>query len=79
MDDIVYQRVLGNALQRMSELERIAQHQLHTDPPQAEAACPNSLPATVDSCFALIGARQHSVADREFLHQKVYILQMTTR
>ena len=41
--------------------------------------CPNSLPATVDSCFALIGARQHSVADSEFLHQKVYILQMTTR
>ena len=25
--------------------------------------CPNSLAATVDSCFALIGARQHSVAD----------------
>ena len=34
--------------------------------------CPNSLPATVDSCFALFGARQHSVADSEFLHQKVY-------
>ena len=41
--------------------------------------CPNSLAATVDSCFALIGARQDSVADSESLHQKVYILQMTTR
>ena len=38
MDDIVDQSVLGNALQRISELERIAQHQLHTDPPRAEAA-----------------------------------------
>ena len=41
--------------------------------------CPNPLPATVDSCFALIKARQHSVADSESLHQKVYIPQMTTR
>ena len=38
MDDIVDQRVLGNALQRISELERIGQHQLHTDPPRTEAA-----------------------------------------
>ena len=37
MDDIVDQSVLGNALQRISELERIGQHQLNTDPPQAEA------------------------------------------
>ena len=36
--NIVDQRVLGNALQRISELERIGQHQLHTDPPRAEAA-----------------------------------------
>ena len=28
--------MLGNALQRISELERIAQHQLNTDPPRAE-------------------------------------------
>ena len=33
--------------------------------------CPNSLPATVDSCFALIGVRQHSVADSESLDFKV--------
>ena len=38
MDDIVDQRVLGNALQRICELERIGQHQLHTDPPREEAA-----------------------------------------
>ena len=38
MDDIVDQSVLGNVLQRISELERIAQHQLNTDPPRAEAA-----------------------------------------
>ena len=38
MDDIVNQSVLGNALQRISELERIAQPQLNTDPPPAEAA-----------------------------------------
>ena len=38
MDDIVDQSVLGNALQRISELERIGQHQLNTDPPRAEAA-----------------------------------------
>ena len=37
MDDIVDQthyKVLGNALQRISGLERIGQHQLHTDPPR---------------------------------------------
>ena len=33
----------------------------------------------VDSGFAFIGARHHSVADSESLHQKVYILQMLTR
>ena len=38
IDDIVDQRVLGNALQRISELERIGQHQLNADPPRAEAA-----------------------------------------
>ena len=38
MDDVVDQSVLGNALQRISELERIGQHQLNTDPPRAEAA-----------------------------------------
>ena len=34
MDDIVDQSVLRNALQRISELERIAQHQFNTDPPR---------------------------------------------
>ena len=38
MNDIVDQSVLGNALQRISEPERIPQHQLNTDPPRAEAA-----------------------------------------
>ena len=38
MDDIVDQSMSGNALQRISELERIGQHQLNTDPPRAEAA-----------------------------------------
>ena len=37
MDDIIDQSVLGNASQRISELKRISQHQLNTDPPRAEA------------------------------------------
>ena len=37
MDDIVDQSVLGNALQRISELERLAQHQLNAEPSRPEA------------------------------------------
>ena len=33
----------------------------------------SSLPATADSCFALFGARQRSVADSELFIRKVFI------
>ena len=53
MDDIVDQSVLRNALQRISELERIAQHQLNTDPPRAEAANQTNATNAVEELYQL--------------------------
>ena len=67
MDDIIDQSVLGNALQRISELERIGQHQLNTDPPQAEAVNQTNAANAVEELFNVSQVfgdkvRQQSVA-----------------
>ena len=65
MDNIVDQSVLGNALQRISELKRIAQHQLNTDPPRAEAANQTNATNAVEELYQRFPSLQRQSSSQE--------------
>ena len=67
MDDIVDQSVLENALQRISELERIGQHQLHTDPPREEAANQTNATNAVEELYQRFPSLRRQSSSQELV------------
>ena len=67
MDDIVDQSVLENALQRISELERIGQHQLHTDPPREEAVNQTNATNAVEELYQRFPSLRRQSSSQELV------------